>query len=548
MLPNTMPTATSPLLCQSKASAMRLHLVAIAVALGILSSSASLPSDSPERINPTALAASGTIDKRFQAYNIEMVEVTGGRFWKSYKEIEAGRAGKNDSKGAESTPAGMNANLYQYRPPINLGNARLRKLAAALGPTYVRVSGTWANTVYFPDAEGPAPATPPKGFNSVLTREQWKGVIDFAHAANAEIISSFATSAGVRDTQGVWTPEQARAFLSYTKSVGGRIAAAEFINEPNLSFISGAPKGYDAAAYARDMGVFRPFLKQAAPGMVLLGPGSVAEGPNVVLPPGLGIVRSQELLKATGPVYDAFSYHLYPAVSKRCAGMSPKGGTTEDAALTPEWLARTDEIQAFYGGLRDQFEPGKPIWITETADASCGGNAWASTFLDTFRYLDEHGRLARAGVQVVAHNTLAASDYGLLDENTFAPRPNYWAALLWHRLMGTTVLKLNTDMKEFPVYAHCSGTAPGAVTILAMNTDRNAARTVSVSGDSERYTLSARSLEDTVVQMNGRELNLRANDSVPEFHGVPVRSGQISLPPASITFLVFRQAHNKSCA
>ncbi len=175
---------------------MRFHLIAIPVVLGVLSLSAALAPNSPERIDPTALAANGTIDKRFQAYNIEMVEVTGGRFWKSYKEIEAGSTGKNDTKAAESTPASMNANLYQYRPPINLGNSRLRKLAAALGPTYVRVSGTWANTSYFPDADGPAPATPPKGFNSVLTREQWKGVIDFAHATNAEIISSFATSAG----------------------------------------------------------------------------------------------------------------------------------------------------------------------------------------------------------------------------------------------------------------------------------------------------------------------------------------------------------------
>ena len=37
------------------------------------------------------------------------------------------------------------------------------------------------------------------------------------------------------------------------------------------------------------------------------------------------------------------------------------------------------------------------------------------------------------------HNTLAASDYALLDDHTYAPRPNYWAALLWRRLMGTTV-------------------------------------------------------------------------------------------------------------
>ena len=40
----------------------------------------------------------------------------------------------------------MNPSMYQYRAPIDLTNARRRKLAAALGPAYARVSGTWANT------------------------------------------------------------------------------------------------------------------------------------------------------------------------------------------------------------------------------------------------------------------------------------------------------------------------------------------------------------------------------------------------------------------
>ena len=82
----------------------------------------------------------------------------------------------------------------------------------------------------------------------------------------------------------------------------------------------------------------------------------------------------------------------------------------------------------------------KSLWITETADAACGGNSWVSTFLDTFRDLNQLGSMAQRGVDVVMHNTLDASDYGLLDENTLAPRPDYWAALLWRKLMGTTVL------------------------------------------------------------------------------------------------------------
>ena len=131
----------------------------------------------------------------------------------------------------------------------------MRKLAAALGPAYLRVSGTWANATWFQDADGATPTKPPAGFNAILTREQWNRVVDFAHAVNAEIITSFAMSDGTRNAQGLWTPEQARALLSYTKSIGGRIAAAEFMNEPNAAGRTGAPKGYDAAAYARDIGL-----------------------------------------------------------------------------------------------------------------------------------------------------------------------------------------------------------------------------------------------------------------------------------------------------
>jgi hypothetical protein len=38
------------------------------------------------------------------------------------------------------------------------------------------------------------------------------------------------------------------------------------------------------------------------------------------------------------------------------------------------------EYPRLYVNLRDRFEAGKPIWLTETADAACGGNPWAYTF------------------------------------------------------------------------------------------------------------------------------------------------------------------------
>jgi len=124
-------------------------------------------------------------------------------------------------------------------------------------------------------------------------------------------------------------------------------------------------------------------------------------------------------------VFDAFYYHFYGAVSNRCASIGEDATTTPGAALSAEWLSRTDTAEAFYQGLRGRFEPGKPLWVTETADAACGGNPWASTFLDSFRYLNQLGSLAKRGVQVVIHNTPASSDYGLVDENSLAPRPDY---------------------------------------------------------------------------------------------------------------------------
>ena len=449
------------------------------------------PPAAPSVIEPSSLPRIGTVDPRFQSYNIEMIEVTGGKFWRPYRSRLEAQPAQQPRSGSD-TPPGMDSNLYQYRPPIDLANARLRKLAAALAPAYLRVSGTWANSTYFADDDD-APSAPPPGFNGVLTRQQWRGVVDFSRSVDARIVTSFAVSPGTRDAAGVWTPDQANRLLAYTRSVGGRIAAAEFMNEPDLAEMGGAPAGYGAATYGRDFRVFRSFMKRTAPETLILGPGTVGE-------PAI----ASDLLAAAAPGVDALSYHYYGTLSERCIGKS-----TPETALSEAWLSGTDRALTFYRTLRDQFEPGKPIWLTETADAACGGNRWAVTFLDTFRYLDQLGRLARGGVQIVMHNTLAASDYGLLDETTLKPRPNYWGALLWRQLMGTTVLDAGVPIQSgLHVYAHCQRGTPGGVVLLVINTDREAPHSLMLPAASVRYTLDAASLLDTAVRLNGSTLAL----------------------------------------
>lgn len=501
-------------------------------------------------IAPGKLPRIATVDPRFQSYNVEMAEVVGGTFWKPYtpESIAAMKAEKASS--AAAGVVGENKTMFEARPPINLANARLRKLAAALGPAYVRVSGTWANSVYFADTDTP-PSKAPKGFEGVLTRTEWKNVFNFARAADARVVTSFAISAGVRNKEGVWTPVEARKWLTYTKSIGGHIAAAEFFNEPDMPVYGGAPKGYNAEDYARDFAVFRKFARADAPDMKIVGPGSVGEG--VLMPQmdgkGLadGLVKTVDMLAAKPhPVFDIFSYHFYGAASLRCTAMGAQ--TTAADALSDRWFALADKSWDFYvKGLRDRFDPGKPVWITETADAACGGNPWASTFLDTFRYLDQHARLAQRGVAVIFHNTLASSEYGLLDANTFLPRPDYWAALLWHKLMGTTVLNAGAPRSGLQVYAQCLPGHPGGVTVLAINNSRSEPTELDLPLPSQRYTLSAATLEDTQVQLNGHVLALGKGDTLPPLDGEATAAGRVSLAPVTINFFAIEDAKNPVC-
>jgi hypothetical protein len=498
-------------------------------------------------LDPSKMSAIGTVDERFQSYNIEMVEVIGGRFWKPYGNTTNKNKAQDSAPQDSFTPAGIDPNLYRYRAPIDLSNPRLRKLAGVLSPAYVRVSGTWANSAYFQDSENAVPAKTPSGFSGVLTRTEWKGVIDFSHAVNAEIVTSVATGPGSRDAQGVWTSDQARHLFEYAKSAGGRIAASEFMNEPTYAAMGGAPKGYDASSYGRDVAVFRTFLQKTTPDTLFLGPGSVGEGP-FAMPMGGGVLKSEDLLHAAGPVFDVFSYHLYAAASERCASMGASSQTTVAAALSQDWLSRPEKIGAFYAHLRDRFESGKSLWITETADAACGGNPWASTFLDTFRYLVQHASLAQRGVKVIMHNTLASSDYGLLDENTFAPRPNYWAALLWRRLMGATVLDPHTSpIPNLYIYAHCLQNHPGGVTLLVINADEQRVHEIALPSDAERYTLTAKQLRDTSIELNGKTLQLNRDGDLPQFLGQSTGAGHVSFAPISITFLEIANADNSNC-
>ena len=506
------------------------------------------------RVDPSRMRCIGSVDERFQSYNVEMVEVIGGRFWKPYSAI-ADMAAQDEQTpdttepGSQSTPTGMNPDLYMYRPPINLANSRLRAMARALAPAYMRVSGTWANTTFFDPGDTPV-LNPPEGYGAVLTRDQWLGVIEFSKFVDAPIVTSMPVGKGTRDAQGEWLPDQARRWLAFTRSNGGTIAAVEFFNEPTLAAMGGAPDDYSAADYGRDHRSFERMMREDQPDSLILAPGSVGEADAdwSIASGGYGgfeLLLAEDLTVHTGAA-DAFSYHHYGAVSRRCLPMGHQ--TTLEDALSEDWLGRTDQTLNYYRRVRDRFMPGKVFWNTETAEAAGGANPWAKSFLDTFRYIDQLGRLARQEVAVVIHNTLAASDYGLLDEDTFLPRPNFWAALLWRRIMGTTVLDPGVaNGPGLHVYAHSLHGVSGGVAMVIVNTDRQQERSLDLTCAATRYTLTATNLLDEDVKLNDTILRLAEDDALPAMRGRDEPAGRVNFPAASITFLAMSEAANEAC-
>lgn len=74
--------------------------------------------------NPSTMPKVGSVDPRFQSYNVEMVEVIGGRFWKPYGSTRPAE------KPVGSTP-GLDPSLYEQRThrPVQSTTAQTRGCA-----------------------------------------------------------------------------------------------------------------------------------------------------------------------------------------------------------------------------------------------------------------------------------------------------------------------------------------------------------------------------------------------------------------------------------
>ena len=237
---------------------------------------------------------------------------------------------------------------------------------------------------------------------------------------------------------------------------------------------------------------------------------------------------------------DVYSYHYYNGISERLAGMMPTGHWPAEMAHTDAYLAVAPGICYNNLSARDRYVPGAEMWVTESGDAGGGGNTWASTYLDVLRTLNELGSFCTLTNGVIFHNTLASSDYGFLQHGSFDPRPNYFAALLWTRLMGDTCYKADNPGKEGAhVYAHSRKDGKEGYCYLVINNSMTEETTVSLPKDAELYVLTGESgMRSKVMCLDCLPLVLGEGNALPSLEGTKVPAGDYALPAGSCSFIV----------
>ena len=267
---------------------------------------------------------------------------------------------------------------------------------------------------------------------------------------------------------------------------------------------------------------------------MVLGPGTVGETSS-----------ASDLLAASGPGgVDAFSYHHYGTLSERCSGTS-----APEAALSEEWLSRTDQTLTFYRVASRQVR----TWQADLANRNRGGSVRRKP---VGRDLPGYVQISRSA-WATGEGRRSGRDAQHARGKRLRPagRENAGAQtqLLGRTVVATTngnapcsirVCRFKRASMSMPT---ANAGPPGGVSLLIINTDRNAPHSLMLPTASERYTLDAANLRDATVRLNGSALGLSALDDLPRITAALTRAGTQTFAPATITFLAIPDAANTAC-
>ena len=350
--------------------------------------------------------------------------------------------------------------------PATLGffSPLVQRRLAALRPFFLRVGGTLADRQQLAGA-GVTPQPEPPGMAIVscdFSQATWDALAGVAEGAGADLIVGF--DGLLRDEPGgAWNPRNAALLLAQAARRHPPLWGAEVGNEPDLWSGVCASCNISAEVHAADFSALRAAAAAAFAGSgvappLVLGPDVTCIGAGQ----GCGALNDGAYLAAllaAAPDVDVVTWHLYSFLNY------------SEIFSRAAFDAMAADIGVVAAALHASPLAGHPLWVGE------GGPHWrlpqplASNLSAEFAYASMLGALGRAGVRVLARQTV----YTLLHADG-GGAPAFWFALLFKRLMGAEVLDVYatnaTATSDVRVFAHRGGAgcgAPPCVTALVLN-------------------------------------------------------------------------------
>lgn len=371
---------------------------------------------------------------------------------------------------------------------------------------------------------------------------------------------------------GAWNSSNARDFIRYTISKGYPVDSWEFGNE-----LSGRGIGASVSAelYGNDVihlsNILSELYKNSSTRPLVVAPGGFFEQQWYA-----------QLLQVSGSgVVNAMTHHIY----NLGGGNDPN---IKNRITDPKYLSRAADTFRDMQLTIKRHGPWSSAWVGEAGGAyNSGSRLVSNTFLNSIWYLDQLGMASKYDTKVYCRQALIGGNYGLLDTKTFIPNPDYYSALLWHRIMGKGVLSIDLSGSPYlRAYAHCRK-KKGGIALLVINLSKSTEFAVSVRNDinvdlddevvgnddsfvrdlkrtvswvgrkaseeseeREEYHLTAKDgnhLSRTML-LNGKPLQLTEDGNIPVLSPVSVPvSSPISVAPLSIAFVVFPNFEARAC-
>lgn len=449
---------------------------------------------------------------------------------------------------------------------LDLNNSIFLNAVRAFSPLKIRLGGTLQDKVIYDTPDNRRPCThfvrntsEMFGFTQgCLPMPRWDELNSFFKKSGAKIIFGLNALQGKslksNPAKGPWNYTNAESFIRYTVSKNYTIHGWELGNELSGN---GVGIGIDADQYASDTASLRDIVRRAYK--------DIEPKPLVIAPGGFFDAHwFKEFISKSGKSLDVVTHHIYnlgPGVDDHLI----------EKILNPSYL--DGEAKTFSGlkGVLSSAGTSATAWVGEAGGAYNSGHHLVSdSFVYSFWYLDQMGMSASYNTKTYCRQSLIGGNYGLLNTSNFIPNPDYYSALLWHRLMGRRVLSTSfLGTKFVRAYAHCAKQSKG-ITILLMNLNSTAVeaevglnKTVSLwhrkssqvqversrfikvhhnkknGAAREEYHLTAQdgNLQSQSLVLNGNILSINEDGAIPGLNPLYVNtSTPIRVAPFSIVF------------